>query len=62
MFVIDNWKTDSNLYLTVANGIRKNIQHSCQQNNGGCSHICLLSEKGKVQYFFLSQFIINNGV
>jgi len=62
VYVIDDWKTDSNLYLTVANGIRKNIQHPCQQNNGGCSHICLLSEKGKVQHFSLRQFIINNGV
>lgn len=53
MYVIENWKSDSNLCLTVANGIDKNIQHPCQQNNGGCSHICLLSGKGKVQYIFL---------
>jgi len=30
------------------NGIDKNIQHSCQQNNGDCSHLCLLAAKEKV--------------
>ncbi|XP_025205329.1 vitellogenin receptor [Melanaphis sacchari] len=45
---IENWKSDSNLCLTVANGIDKHITHPCQQNNGDCSHICLLSGKGKV--------------
>ncbi|VVC34061.1 Hypothetical protein CINCED_3A006126 [Cinara cedri] len=45
---IGNWNSDSNLQLTVVYGIDRNIQHPCKQENGGCSHICLLSGKNKV--------------
>lgn len=50
MCIIGNWDNDSNLHLTVANSIVRKIQHPCKQENGGCSHICLLSGKNKVQY------------
>lgn len=51
LYVTENWKIDSNLYLTVVNGIDKDIQHTCQKNNGGCSHLCLLTTKEKVIFF-----------
>lgn len=50
MCIIENWKGDLNLYLTVVNGINRTIQHPCQKNNGDCSHLCLLSGKTKVHY------------
>lgn len=48
MLTVENVNSDSILCLTVANDINKNIQHPCQQNNGDCSHVCLLSGKNKV--------------
>jgi hypothetical protein len=48
IFIIDNWNSDSTLYLTVVTGIDKHVQHPCLQNNGNCSHLCLLSREKKV--------------
>lgn len=48
MCIIGNWNSDSNLHLTEVYSIDKNIQHPCKEENGDCSHICLLSGKTKV--------------
>lgn len=53
MFIIDNWNSDSTLCLTVATPIDKYIQRPCLQNNGNCSHLCLLSRKTKVNYIIV---------
>ncbi|XP_050441147.1 vitellogenin receptor [Adelges cooleyi] len=58
---VDNWKLDSKLCLAAMKGTDKNIQHPCQKNNGGCSHVCLVSGKGKTCGCPLGMFLSENG-